>query len=205
MTETYKKKPHRVEAMQFDNECEGRVSDAQNFVGTDKMGFDHDLNQYFIKVGSAKLYISKGDYIVKGITDRFHVIEPDIFERSYKKVPEEEVPDESGGEGISLEDQDPEDVSKDDGAFTPTPDSWLMPKIKEAVENAKEEAESVFTDWLKEKHGISQHASRREEYMKECTHPEVSRINPDKGDGHYPDDLIWHCTACGYVKYEESE
>jgi len=81
---------------------------------------------------------------------------------------------------------------------------WAKDFYKEYIKEAREAAESEFSDWLRERHEISQHASKREELMKACTHPEARRIYCFDED-NYPDDMVWHCTACGYAEIREDK
>jgi len=85
-----------------------------------------------------------------------------------------------------------------------TRDEIYKPTLREIIRAAKETAKEEFRDSLKENNEISDYASKREELMKECTHPENHRIYPDHTrDNHYNDSLVWHCTACGYARYKE--
>ena len=81
-----------------------------------------------------------------------------------------------------------------------------MKKMRKAIREAKEAAKAEFTEWLKEKDRISEHATKRQELMMSCTHPESHRIYPDHSvENNYNDDMIWHCTACGYAELREGD
>ncbi len=79
-------------------------------------------------------------------------------------------------------------------------------EMKKAIKQARQEAKEEFIDWLEEKDRHSKHATKRQELMMSCTHPENHRIYPDHSrQNSYNDDMVWHCTACGYAEFREDD
>ena len=83
----------------------------------------------------------------------------------------------------------------------------MTSKMKKAIKQARKAAKDEFVDWLKDKDKMDKFATERQELMMKCTHPENHRIYPDhsKPENPYNDDMIWHCTACGYAEFKEEE
>ena len=80
-------------------------------------------------------------------------------------------------------------------------------EITKAIQKARQAAKDEFVDWLKSKDRIDEHATERQELMMKCTHPENHRIYPDHSEPENPynDNMVWHCTACGYAEFREEE
>lgn len=83
----YRKKPVVIEAIQYHRE--NNINEVQNFFG-DGNGreflYDSIKNEYFIRTLEGDMYITKGDYIIKGVRGEFYPCKPDIFEATYEKV-----------------------------------------------------------------------------------------------------------------------
>ena len=43
-------------------------------------------NEYFIKTLEGNLYLSKDDYVIKGVNGEFYPCKPDIFHKTYEKI-----------------------------------------------------------------------------------------------------------------------
>lgn len=87
----YRKKPVVIEAIQYKGV--ESIDEAREFVGKDfKIGSSQfDGKRYTsavvcIETLEGDMYISNGDYIIKGIQGEFYPCKPDIFEQSYEKV-----------------------------------------------------------------------------------------------------------------------
>jgi len=79
----YRKKPVVIEAIQYKREK--NITTIQDFVG-DILEYDPEENEYFIKTLEGDLYLSKGDFIIKGVNGEFYPCKPDIFEKTYEPV-----------------------------------------------------------------------------------------------------------------------
>ena len=79
-------------------------------------------------------------------------------------------------------------------------------KMTKAIQKARQAAKEEFIDWLKDKDKKSEHATKRQGLMMQCTHPENHRVYPDHSkENSYNDDMVWLCTACGYAEFKEEE
>ncbi|ULG73017.1 hypothetical protein [Macrococcus brunensis] len=81
-----RKKPVIVEAVQVKGDR--NMHTVQNFMEDnnnlhDVLGWDNDLAKWYIKTLEGNMYISDGDYIIKGVNGEFYPCKPDIFEATY--------------------------------------------------------------------------------------------------------------------------
>ncbi|MGX7393993.1 hypothetical protein [Carnobacterium mobile] len=58
------------------------IFEVQDFVGK-WLVYDPNKNQYFIQTLEGNMYVSLGDYIIKGVNGEFYPCKPDIFEKTY--------------------------------------------------------------------------------------------------------------------------
>ncbi len=87
----YRKKPIVIEAMIYKGV--DSIPEAEKFVG-DSFGigssaFDgkkYTMAVVYIETLEGKMYISNGDYIIKGVQGEFYPCKPNIFEDSYEEV-----------------------------------------------------------------------------------------------------------------------
>lgn len=91
MIKQYRKKPVVIEAMLY--EGVESIPEAEKFVGKSfKIGSaSYDGKKYTTAVVSIEtlegdMYISKGDYIIKGLKGEFYPCKPDIFEATYEAL-----------------------------------------------------------------------------------------------------------------------
>jgi hypothetical protein len=76
----YRKKPVVIEALQFngDNNIE-----CETFI---EGNYDNSLLYPNIKTLEGVMHVSKGDFIIKGVSGEFYPCKPDIFDMTYEKV-----------------------------------------------------------------------------------------------------------------------
>lgn len=84
----YTKKPVTIEAMRLDFADNERVEAIMKWVGDDILFFNYDpmVNHFcaaHIKTLEGPLFVSQGDYIIKGIEGEFYPCKPDIFDKTY--------------------------------------------------------------------------------------------------------------------------
>lgn len=83
----YRKKPVTIEAVQYQRE--DNILAVQEFVG-ESLKYNPDDNEYYIKTLEGNMKASIGDWIIKGVQGEYYPCKPDIFEKTYEKVAEEE-------------------------------------------------------------------------------------------------------------------
>lgn len=80
----YRKKPIVVEAVQFDGQnFDTCLEFCQDAYLTYLQGKPHGLQ---IDTIEGNMYVSPGDYIIKGVKGEFYPCKPDIFEATYDVV-----------------------------------------------------------------------------------------------------------------------
>ena len=89
--EVYRKKPGVVEAMLYkgvESIREAQAFAGDNFkIGTSAYnGKEYTMAIVSIETREGDMYISKGDYIIKGIKGEFYPCKPDVFEAAYEMV-----------------------------------------------------------------------------------------------------------------------
>lgn len=87
MIKKYRKKPVEIEAVQWtgDNLAELRKMEGFNSVHT---CFGGRLNIFPLKMLEGMMFVSVGDYIIKGVQGEFYPCKPEIFEQIYEEVTE---------------------------------------------------------------------------------------------------------------------
>lgn len=86
----YRKKPVVIEAMKYEGGILG-FDKAYAFVGESLLPYlmnPGDADTLHIKTLEGLMAVSKGDYIIKGISGEFYPCKPDIFEATYEVVEE---------------------------------------------------------------------------------------------------------------------
>ena len=80
----YRKKPVVIDAFQWDgsDEC---LESVYRELKTGRIA--RDTNHLYIKTLEGDMTANLGDYIIKGIKGEFYPIKPDIFHKTYEKVP----------------------------------------------------------------------------------------------------------------------
>lgn len=76
----YRKKPVEIDAWQWDGENCSWL-DAPEWLRV-----DHDDNGFHIETLEGNMYVSPGDYIIRGVAGEIYPCKPDIFERCYEEV-----------------------------------------------------------------------------------------------------------------------
>jgi len=79
----YRKKTVIIEAIQFNGENQGEITD---FMG--EMIRTNFFPDIYIETLEGTMKANIGDYIIKGIKNEFYPCKPDIFEATYEKVVE---------------------------------------------------------------------------------------------------------------------
>ncbi|MCF0108215.1 MAG: hypothetical protein HUJ59_04385 [Bacilli bacterium] len=89
MIKKYRKKPVEIEAIQYtgknDKEVISFIDDSAKMC----QEWSHKKNQFKIKAISTlegRMYISIGDFVIKGVNGEFYPCKPDIFEKTYDEV-----------------------------------------------------------------------------------------------------------------------
>ena len=82
----YKKKPVIIEAINYEKD---KIMEVQNFFGDGngrELIYDADKNEYYIKTLEGNMYLTEGDYIIKGVAGEFYPCKPNIFVKTYEPV-----------------------------------------------------------------------------------------------------------------------
>lgn len=87
----YRKKPVVIEALRYEGvdsipEAEAFVGDAFNIGSSAFDGKKFTWAIVYIKTLEGDMYISNGDYIIKGVADEFYPCKPDIFEMTHEAI-----------------------------------------------------------------------------------------------------------------------
>lgn len=90
----YRKKPVVIEAIQFFDTDESVFELAElmnaNYLDLHISYKDKDDPKIIIETLEGEMKGSVGDYIIKGVNGEFYPCKPDIFEKTYDKVEDEE-------------------------------------------------------------------------------------------------------------------
>ena len=86
----YRKKPVTIEAIQLRDLEVRTLMGLQNFAGLGNDIFQAVSDGLIIKTLEGNMKASIGDFIIKGVQGEFYPCKPDIFEKTYEKVAEEE-------------------------------------------------------------------------------------------------------------------
>jgi len=78
----YRKKPVVIEALKY--ERDKNISSCLDFCPD--MIYNQQDNEYDIVTLEGSMRITKGDYIIKGVSGEFYPCKPDIFRKTYEKV-----------------------------------------------------------------------------------------------------------------------
>ena len=81
MVKKYRKLPIVIEAVEYRKK---RIADTLDFVPQDKIYFNPDENDYFIRTLEGDHKCTEGDFIIKGIKGEFYPCKPDIFAKTYE-------------------------------------------------------------------------------------------------------------------------
>lgn len=81
----FRKKPVEVSAIQYLRE--DNIMAVQTFFGEENgrtLLYDEEKNAYFIRTLEGNMYLTKGDWIIRGVADEYYPCKPDIFEQTYE-------------------------------------------------------------------------------------------------------------------------
>ena len=80
MVKIYTKRPVKVQAIKFDGE---NIEEIIGFVGQDNIGYENLAKVWYLKTLEGSMFISNGDYIIKGVKGEFYPCKPEIFVMTY--------------------------------------------------------------------------------------------------------------------------
>lgn len=87
----YRKKPVEVEAFRWDGTKDG-YHEVLRFVGT-PVGYQsenvygkHEMRFLTLRTLEGTMYVSPGDFIIRGVKGELYPCKPDIFEATYEQV-----------------------------------------------------------------------------------------------------------------------
>ena len=84
----YRKKPVKVEAVQFD----GTDESVEWLLPQLKSGeIGRACNKLYIKTLEGVMEAKVGDYVIKGVNGEFYPCKPDIFEKTYEKIEDDDL------------------------------------------------------------------------------------------------------------------
>ena len=83
----YRKKPILVEAFQEGKECPLWLTKAEM---DGKIYYNEASGKLTIMTPEGHMQVSKGDWIIKGVMGEIYPCNPDVFEKTYVKVEEED-------------------------------------------------------------------------------------------------------------------
>lgn len=88
----YRKKPVVIDAIQWDGTKSGknRITDAFpgiNTVGQTGSLYKDEMSHWRIQTLEGSHYVTKGDFVIKGVKGEFYPCKPDIFALTYEAVP----------------------------------------------------------------------------------------------------------------------
>jgi hypothetical protein len=76
----FRKKPVVIEAEQYFD------ASTLPFVEEGPLNYDEDEHRQYIQTLEGKLWVSNGDWIIKGVKGEFYPCKPDIFDATYEAV-----------------------------------------------------------------------------------------------------------------------
>ena len=79
---TYKRKPVNIEAVKFSR---NNLNDSFDFAG-DMLEYDPEARKYFLITLEGKIYITEGDYIIRGVDGEYYPCKEQVFHKIYDKV-----------------------------------------------------------------------------------------------------------------------
>lgn len=84
----FRKKPVVIEAEQYDSHLDLPFIDRSDLGlnGFSPVEYDEDSKRAYIKTLEGKLYVTHGDWIIRGTAGEFYPCKPDIFNATYDPV-----------------------------------------------------------------------------------------------------------------------
>jgi hypothetical protein len=83
MIRNFRKKPVVIQAVVWNG---SNLQEIDDFLGNTTHGFTSNDETMYIQTLEGKMIASKGDYIIKGVSNEFYPCKPDIFEKTYEQV-----------------------------------------------------------------------------------------------------------------------
>lgn len=96
----FRKKSIIVEAVQYRPGDDCNCEEVAKFIGDPEIvldcrgGFPCDMLFFPVETPEGTLYADPGDWIIKSVNGEFYPCKPDIFEKTYEPVPQDEEDDE---------------------------------------------------------------------------------------------------------------
>lgn len=84
----YRKKPVVIDAIQYMRDA--NLADCLDFCGNDNIKYDPEENEFYIPTLEGNMWLTEGDYIIRGVQGEYYPCKPDIFEATYERVEDEE-------------------------------------------------------------------------------------------------------------------
>ena len=86
----FKKKPVVIEAIQWDGTKSGKNKITDKFTDLTTASqaghlFKDEMTEWSIYTLEGRMFVSKGDWIIKGVKGEYYPCKPDIFEMTYDK------------------------------------------------------------------------------------------------------------------------
>ena len=78
----FRKKPVVIEAIQWNGDIEPMLDFYK--------GMECRDGELYIRTLEGEMHVSLGDFIIKGVQGEFYPCKPDIFERTYEKIDNEQ-------------------------------------------------------------------------------------------------------------------
>ncbi len=83
----YRKLPVVIDAIEYQRE--ENIMAVQDFFGDGngrELLYDDAKNEYFIRTLEGDMYLTKGDFIIRGVNGEHYPCKPDIFAKTYEPV-----------------------------------------------------------------------------------------------------------------------
>jgi hypothetical protein len=85
----FRKKPVIIEAMQL---TDSTLDEIFNWINTkDNIATLYDMSSIKISTLEGSMYARIGDWVIKGVNGEFYPCKPDIFEKTYESITDEEI------------------------------------------------------------------------------------------------------------------
>ena len=78
----FRKKPVVIDAIQYSKK---NIDEINKFITDGSLRYDPLRDLMFIKTLEGGMYITKNDWIIKGINGEFYPCKPDIFKKTYEE------------------------------------------------------------------------------------------------------------------------
>lgn len=83
----YRKKPVIIDAFLYDGTEESAIEISSNEDFEGMLDFKSgNFDGFYINTLEGKMHVSKGDYVIRGVSGEYYPCKPDIFELTYEEV-----------------------------------------------------------------------------------------------------------------------